>query len=146
LMKQSCSFLVEPSSLESATPLFGFIDELILQQFIVAGFAAVALLTVFPHHLQMHLAYIETVNHRRLFATFRRSIIPLILSPIAGQLVSGFVDRPLNMLVDLRANSLLIVQIIGFLLTLFSSFIFGVIYASVQQCKPAVGSSRSINT
>lgn len=144
-MRQSFSFLVEPSFLESASPLFGFIDEFILQHFIIGGYAAVAMLTVFPHHLQRHLAYIETVNHRRLFATFRRSIIPLILSPVAGQWVNGFVDRPLDMLADVRSNSLLIVQIIGCLLALFSSFIFGVIYASIQQSKPEMGSSRSIN-
>ena len=144
-MKQSFSFRIESSSLESSSPLFGFIDEFILQHFIIGGYVAVAGLTLFPHQLQTHLAYIETVNHRRLFATFRRSIIPLILSPIAGQLVSGFVDRPLDMLADFRPNSLLIVQIIGFLLTLYSSFIFGVVFASVQLSKPAVGSSRSSN-
>ena len=145
LMKQSFSFLVEPSSLESASPLLGFIDEFFLQHFIIGSYVVVAGLTVFPHQLQKHLAYIETINHRRLFATFRRSIIPLILSSIAGQLVSGFVDRPLDMLANFRPNSLLIVQIIGFLLALFSSFIFGVVFASVQQSKSPLPSSWSKN-
>ena len=139
LMKHSFSFLIESSSFETSSPLFGFIDESAVQIFIACGYIAVAILTVPPHLIQLHLPYIETISHGRLFFIFRRFVIRLIISPIIGQLVSGFADRPLDMLVAFPPNSLLIVQIIGFLLCLFSSFIFGVIYASVQQSKPPSG-------
>jgi hypothetical protein len=124
--------------LQTSTLIFGFIEESSFQILVRTGYATVAALSAYPHILLFYLPIIETINHRWLLSLFRGMLFPLIFSPIAGQLVSGFVDRPLDMLTDFRLNSLLIVQIIGFLLCLFSSFIFGIIYASVQQSKPAL--------
>ena len=140
LMRESFSFLIEPYSLESSPLIFGFIDESSFQLLVRAGYATVAALSLYPHTLLLHLPIIETINHRWLLSIFRRMLFHLIFSSIAGQLVSGFIDRPLDMLADFRLNSLLIVQIIGFLLCLFSSFVFGVIYGSVQQFKPSLSS------
>ena len=145
LMREKSSFLIELSLLESSTPIFGFIDESSFLVFIRCGYAAVAGLSFYPYLLLLYLPIIERINHRWLLSIFPEMLFPLLFSPIAGQLVSGFVDRPLEMFTDFRLNSLLIVQIIGFLLCLFSSFVFGVIYASVQQSKPSMDTSWSNN-
>ena len=145
LMREVFSFLIEPYSLESSALIFGFIDESSFQLLVRGGYAAVVALSAYPHTILLHLPIIERINHRRLLSIFQGVLFPLIFSPIAGQLVSGFIDRPLDMLADFRLNSLFIVQIIGFLLCLFSSFVFGVIYASVQQSKLSLDTSWSFN-
>ena len=75
--------------------------------------------------------------------SFRRIFIPMVFSSMINQLATGFVARPLEMISDLQFNSLFIVQMIGYLISLFSSFVFGVVYASLHVPKPSLHSSWS---
>ena len=66
-----------------------------------------------------------TVNH-----IDRRLVIALIFSSIFHQLATGLISRPVEIVADLRFQSLLIFQIIGFLFCLFCAYIFGVLYVA----------------
>jgi hypothetical protein len=59
-----------------------------------------------------------------------RMLIPLVFSSIFNQLATGLITRPLEIITDLRFQSILIFQIIGFFLCLFCAFIFGVLYVA----------------
>jgi hypothetical protein len=89
-----------------------------------------ALFSVYPHLLQLHLPVSDKFDHRRFFFLFPGIFIPLVVSSIFNQLASGFIVRPLELIYDLRFDSVFLVQMIGFFLCLFSSFTFGAIYAS----------------
>ena len=94
-----------------------------------------------PHVIHLQLRFIEKVHGLRLFWIFRRIFIPMVFSSMINQFVTGFIARPLETISDLQFNSLFIVQMIGYLISLFSSFVFGVVYASLHVPEPSLHSS-----
>jgi hypothetical protein len=89
-----------------------------------------ALASAYPHLLCWYLPATDEIGRRRLCSGFRIVLIPLVISSISNQLASAFIHRPFELIFDYQFDTLLIVQMIGFLLRLFSSFVFGAIYAS----------------
>ena len=133
LLMPSFFFAIEPSSFESsASSVLRFSNEWYVEGFVGVGYIIVASMSILCIGINMPLPIIEIISHRRMLLPFRCLIVCLFSLSIAGQLVSGFIHRPLDMFLDFRLNSLLVVQMIGFILCLFSSFIIGVIYASVH--------------
>ena len=83
---------------------------------------AAALLSSLPRYeLKSNGPVIERIACHRL-------LITLICSWIFSQLVTGLIDRPMEIITNLRFQSILACQIIGFLFSLFCAFVFGVLF------------------
>ncbi|CAM4843298.1 unnamed protein product [Rotaria magnacalcarata] len=71
-------------------------------------------------------------NLYRWFCWCRKILIYLICSSIFNQLASAAACRPIEILYDLRYQSMIIVQLVGFFICLLFSFFLGIKFASVK--------------
>ncbi|CAF0903308.1 unnamed protein product [Rotaria sordida] len=58
--------------------------------------------------------------------------IGLVISILCNQLVSAFACRSIDILYDIRFTSIIIVQIVGFIVCLIFAFLLGIKYASLN--------------
>jgi hypothetical protein len=140
-LKSFVSSPIEACSSGASTPLLGFIDETRFKFFIRMCCLYAAVLSLAPHLIHLQLRFIEKVHGLRLFWIIRRIFIPMVFSSMINQFATAFAARPLEMVSDLQFNSLFSVQIIGYLISLFSAFVFGVVFASLQVSEPSLHSS-----
>ena len=116
--------------MDTFTPSLGIHELTWLELFTRSCRGVAALVSVYPHLLCWYLPATDEIGRRRLCSGFRIVLIPLVTSSISNQLVSAFINRPFELIFDYQFDTLLIMQMIGFLLCLFSAFDFGAIYAS----------------
>ncbi|CAF0839880.1 unnamed protein product [Rotaria sordida] len=68
----------------------------------------------------------------RLFVGSLYIFIGLVISILCNQLVSAFACRSIDILYDIRFTSIIIVQIVGFIVCLIFAFLLGIKYASLN--------------
>ena len=82
-----------------------------------------------PIVLHAVLPPIQHFYRRIVRKTFVITLGCVILSSICNQLSSTFAFRPLAAFYDLRLQAVLVIQLTGFGLCLYLSFVYGVAYA-----------------
>ena len=78
------------------------------------------------------------------FCWYRKILIYLVGWFLCHQLLTAVACRPVAILYDLRYNSMLIIQIIGFFICLLFAFFLGVKFASIKPAHRQVKSSNLI--
>jgi hypothetical protein len=103
-------------------------SESLMNGMVIVCCVGAVIFSIRSHAIKLNDPIIESLDCRRF-------LIPLVSSSIFNQLVTGMIARPLEIIADLRFQSILIFQIIGFFFALFSAFMFGVLcvaYPGVQ--------------
>jgi hypothetical protein len=134
---QQMSLIIEPCTIISDDQPDGFSNESSFAFFTSLCCSATACVTICPVVFQTLLLTFPHIHRRKLFDNFQLILITLIVSSIVNQVTSAFVTRPLAMFLDVRFLSMLGIQLIGFGLCLFLSFIYGVVYASARSVNRA---------
>jgi hypothetical protein len=86
-------------------------------------------LILYMGRLYLHVPSDYFDNYYQWFRLSLNILIYLAASCICNQLVSAFACRPMNILYDFRFASMIIVQIVGFLICLVFTFLLGIKYA-----------------
>lgn len=119
-----------PSSPVCATKIRSYLFMRILVGFLYGG-SYILVIQMFP--LFKGISYDQLVNPCQWFCWCRKILIYLVISSICNQLGSILICRPIDILYDVRYISMIIVQIIGFVICLLFTFFLGVKYASVKR-------------
>ncbi len=126
-------YLFTESCTSSSSVGVGKIKSYMFMQLLVAILYFVSyasILNVFS--LYRGISYNELVNPWGWFYWCRKILTCLVISSLSNQLGSILMCRPIDILYDIRYISMIIVQIMGFFISLFFAFFLGVKYASIR--------------
>ena len=79
------------------------------------------------------MTYEELINPTEWFQWCRKILLFYAVSSICNQLISITVHRPIDILYDIRYISMIVVQILGFIVCILFAFCLGMKYAKINR-------------
>jgi len=124
---------VKRCTLSSSVPINNLNSYAFMQYLVILLCVCSYLLLVTSQWLYLAFFHALLLDPYQWFCWCRKIFICLVISSICNQLASVLGCRPIEILYDIRYISMIIVQIIGFFISLLFAFFLGVKYASVKR-------------